>query len=154
MDRLIKKPNNSFLLGLLLGGLLLVTLIFPLIQMLALFFTVDLWVMDADCDYCTLTGLKIFYAILLVLWTLFCFYRATRVHVYQPIFLATFMLVGYLLTNTLIALIFEKEALRSNDAFKYIFLYSIGPYSCLTPVFYGLVFHLIGLKRKTAYNRN
>ncbi len=53
------------------------------------------------------------------------------------------MLIGYVLTNNIIALTLEEEAMRSSDGLKYLFLFSTAPFASLTPIIYGLIFHLI-----------
>ena len=58
------------------------------------------------------------------------------------------MLIGYILTDNIIALTFEKEAMRSSDGLKYLFLYSTAPYASLTPIIYGLIFYLIAERNK------
>ncbi len=141
--KLLQRPKNNFYLGLLLGLLLFASLIFPVIQMFPLIFSADLLLEFVDCDYCALRNLNIFFYFSLIGWTLYCIYRVTKFKKYRPLRISLYMLIGYVLTNNIIALTFEEEAMRSSDGLKYLFLFSTAPFASLTPIIYGLIFHLI-----------
>ncbi len=147
IKRLLQRPKNSFYLGLLVGLLSLISLLFPLIQAWTLIFTVDLWQEFVVCRYCLLTNLKYFYCVFFILWTIYCAYKVSTHKTYRPLRISLYMLIGYLSTINFISLIFEKEAMRSDDGMKYLFLYSIGPIASLTPIFYGLIFYLIARRQ-------
>jgi hypothetical protein len=67
--------------------------------------------------------------------------------------IAVFMLVGYVLTNNILALSFETDAMRSNDGLKYLFLFQTAPIASVTPIIYGVLYHyLLTRNGKTAYN--
>ena len=143
MDNFNLKKKNFISLGLLLSGMLIVSLIFPFFQMLSLLFMIQQWVEGTDCGYCRWTELKIIYSILLVAWTLFSCFRIWRSQKSDAYFILVYMLVGYRLVATVLALIFEKEALRSMDMFLMLHLYYIELYASITPILYGLLFHVI-----------
>jgi hypothetical protein len=145
--RLLQRPKNSFYLGLLLGLLFLVSIIFPVIQTFSLIFLVELPLEFADCANCILVNLNIIFCISLIAWTFFCIYQVSKCKTYKPLRISLYMLIGYILTNNIIALTFEKEAMRSSDDLKYLFLYSTAPFASLTPIIYGLIFNIIATRQ-------
>jgi hypothetical protein len=57
------------------------------------------------------------------------------------------MLVGYILTNNVIALTFVPDAMCSKDGQKYLFLFLTAPFASITPIIYGLIFNIIAKRQ-------
>ena len=154
LKSLLQRPKNSLYLGLLVGFLMLASLIFPVIQMFPLVLSADLLLEYSDCGYCALTNLNIFFIVSICIWTIYTIYKVTTDKTYGPLQISLYMFVGYILTNNIIALTFEKNAMRSSDGLKYLFLLSTAPYASLLPLIYGLIFYLIRRKKETTLKKN
>ena len=122
--------------------------------MFPLVFLADLLLEFSDCGYCALTNLNIFFIVCICIWTIYSIYKVTTDTIYRPLHISLYMFVGYILTNNIIALTFEKDAMRSSDGLKYLFLLSTAPYASLLPLIYGLIFYLIRRKKETALKEN
>lgn len=146
LKKLLQRPKNSFYLGLLLGFLFLISLLFPIIQLWSLMLFVDIPLEGSFCCRCYMPNFNLFFIVAFILWTTFCIYKVTTFNTYRPLRISLFMLIGYILTNDMIATFFP-EAMCSKDGQKYFFLFLTAPFASLTPIIYGLIFNIIAIRK-------
>ena len=146
IKKLLQRPKNSFYLGLLLGLLFLFSILFPVIQSWSLIFFVDFPLESSNCCLCYIPHFNVFFTIALVLWTIFCIYKVSTFKTYRPLRISLFMLVGYILTNDMIATLIP-EAMCSKDGQKYFFLFLTAPFASLTPIIYGIIFNVMAARQ-------
>ena len=105
--------------------------------------TVEPLIAYADCGYCALTQLTIFFIVCMVGWTVYCIYKVKKHRIYRPFRTSLYMLIGYILTTNILTLLIAKDAMRDDDGLKYMAVLVTGTFACITPIAYGVIFHLI-----------